>query len=132
MAFRAEKSRLRNALRPGETIIASDLLSLWFERHDLERPPVLVVTDLAIYVILSGRQREVSRIDFDALVGVGRFGPYGNRLRLSLDSGEALTFWYNRRDRHCVTADLITERFFGVVIKNTEAEVDDAEHTDES
>jgi len=120
MAFRAEKSRLRHALRPGETILASDLLGLWLQRPNLDRPPVLVVTDMAIYLILSGRDREVSRIDFDALVGVGRRGRYGRQFQLMLDSGEVLTFQYHPRDRHGRTADLITERFFGHIVKNTE------------
>jgi hypothetical protein len=123
MAFRAEKVRLKNALRPGEVILASDLLSRIKQRPDLDRPPVLVVTDMCIYLIFSGRQREISRIDFDALGGVGRKTTgFGRELQLILDDGEVLTCVYHPRDRNGLTADLITERFFGRVVKDTTTE----------
>jgi hypothetical protein len=126
MAFRAERGRLKNAMRPGEEIIASDLLDSWYERPNLQRPPVLVVTNMCAYLILSGRDREVSRIDFDALVGVGRkesgrvFGC--QELQLILDSGEVVTLVYNHRDRHGRTADLVTERYFGHIVRDTTTE----------
>jgi len=120
VAFRAETKRLRGELRPGEQILASDILYIK-ERPDLTglSRPVLVVTDMAIFVILSGRQRSVMRVDFDELRGVGRKSGILDELQLIHVNGDVLTFKYDDRDHKQLTADLITERVFGRVIKDT-------------
>jgi hypothetical protein len=123
MAFRAETKRLRGELRPGEQILASDILAIK-ERPDLTgmSRPVLVVTDLAIFVMLSGRQRSIMRIDFDELRDVGRKSGILDELQLIHVNGDVLTFKFDHRDHKQLTADLITERFFGRVIKDTAVE----------
>ena len=65
MAFGAERKRLRDVLSPGENILASDMLGGVRELPTLSRPPVLVVTDMGIYLIVSGRESEVRKISFD-------------------------------------------------------------------
>ena len=74
MSFRAQRRRLRDSLRPGEEILARDPLCTIEERPELTvlAHPVLVVSDRSIYLILSGKEQEVTRIDYDALVGVQR------------------------------------------------------------
>lgn len=55
--------------------------------------------------------------------GVGRrTSPFGRELQLIFHDGVVMTFIYNRHDRHGLTADLITERFFGHVVKDTTTE----------
>jgi hypothetical protein len=124
MGFRAERRRLREALRHGEEILASDPLCTIDERPELTvvSHPVLVVTTMSAYLILSGKQPEVRRIDFDTLVDVKRKDDPvpGSTLRLIMDGGDVLTFTYEPRSYRLDTADLITERFFGRVVKNTD------------
>ena len=126
MAFGAERKRLRDVLSPGENILASDMLGGVRELPTLSRPPVLVVTDMGIYLIVSGRESEVRKISFDDLAGVGRKTTlFGRELQLILHDGDALTALtclFHPRDRRGLTGDLITERFFGHVVKDTTAE----------
>jgi hypothetical protein len=123
MAFRSERKRLKDTLQPGEDILASDPLCTIDERPELTvvSHPVLVVTDRSIYLILSGKEQEVSRIDFDTVVEVHRKDDPvpGSTLRLAMGDGQVLTLTYEPRSRQQHTADLITERFFGRVVKNT-------------
>jgi hypothetical protein len=129
MAFRAEQRRHKRLLSPGEEILASDLLGGIHEMPHLSRPPVLVVSDQAIYILLSGREANELRIEFDQLAGVGRKSNIFIReiqLILKGDDGRAasaLTCAFHPRDRHGLTGDLITERFFGRVIKDTTVEL---------
>jgi hypothetical protein len=131
MSFRAQRKRLRDSLRPGEEILAVDALCTIEERPELTvlSHPVLVVTTMSVYLILSGRQQEVSRIDFDSLVGVERTDDtkLGSTLRLIMDGGDVMTFTYEPRSRQQVTADLITERFFGRIVKDTTDEPSSSE-----
>jgi hypothetical protein len=121
--FRAERKRLRHLLRPGEEILASDHLCAVEERPELTvvSHPLLVVTDRSVYLILSGQQPEMGRIDLDALVEVTRTeDPVpGSTLRLAANDGAVLTLTYEPRTRRHDTADLITKHFFGRVIKDT-------------
>jgi hypothetical protein len=123
MSFRAQRKQLKDSLRSGEEILAVDALSTIEERPELTvlSHPVLVVTTMSVYLILSGRPPEVTRIDFDSLAGVERTDDPkpGSTLRLILDGGDVMTFTYEPRSRQQVTADLITERFFGRVVKDT-------------
>ena len=59
----------------------------------LPSPPVLVVTNLCIYIIESGAHHQASRIEFEALVHVRRrYGyPLSSDLELTLTSGEVLS-----------------------------------------
>jgi hypothetical protein len=125
MAFGAERHRLRGIIGRDETILASDLLGGIKEWPRLSRPPVLVVTDTSIYVLLSGLDKGVYSIPFNELAGVGRrSGPFGGEIQLILreDNGliTTITCEFHPRDRHERTGDLITERYFGRVIKDTE------------
>jgi hypothetical protein len=123
MSFRAQRKRLRDTLRSGEEILASDALCTIDERPELTvvSHPVLVVTNMSAYLILSGKQQEVSRIDFESLADVKRSdNPIpGSTLPLIMDDGKVLTFTYEPRARQQITADLITERFFGRIVKDT-------------
>jgi hypothetical protein len=123
MPFRSERKRLKDTLEPGEEILASDPLCTIDERPELTvvSHPVLVVTDRCIYLILSGKQQQVTRLDFDALVAVHRRDDPipGSTLRLRMNDGQVLTLTYEPRARRQDTADLITERFFGRVVKDT-------------
>jgi len=123
MGFRAERRRLRDVLREGEEILASDPLCTIDERPELTvvSHPVLVVTTMSAYVILSGKQPEVLGIDFDTLVDVKRKDDPvpGSTLRLILDGGDVLSLTYEPRSHRQDTADLITQRFFGRVVKDT-------------
>jgi hypothetical protein len=123
MSFRAERKRLRDTLHPGEEILASDPLCTIDERPELTvlAHPVLVVTDRSIYLILSGKEQEVTAIDFDQLVGVQRTDDPvpGSTLQLTGSDGRVLTLTYEPRRRRQDTADRITERFFGRVVKDT-------------
>ncbi|HXQ59121.1 MAG TPA: hypothetical protein VN799_03455 [Acidimicrobiales bacterium] len=123
MGFRAEKKRLADALGAGEEILASDPLAMIEERPELNvlSRPVLVVTDRSIFLILSGKQPEVSRIGIDALAGVEREDDkkLGSTLRLTMTDGEVRTFVYEPRAPTQATADLITERFIGRNITDT-------------
>jgi hypothetical protein len=127
MAFRSERKRLGNALRPEEEILASDPLALIEERPDLDvlSRPVLVVTNSSVFLILSGKKAEVSRIGLDALTGVERTDDrkFGSSLRLTMTDGDVRTFVFEPRAHGQVTADLITERFFGRIIKDTADEL---------
>jgi hypothetical protein len=126
VSFRAERKRLRDTLHPGEEILASDPLCTIDERPELTvlSHPVLVVTDRSIYLILSGREREVTRIAFDELAGVQRTDDPvpGSTLRLTMNDGQVLTLTYEPRSRRQDTADLITQRVFGRVAKNVSEE----------
>jgi hypothetical protein len=131
MSFRAQRRQLRNSLRSGEEILAVDALCTIEERPELTvlSHPALVVTTMSVYLILSGRPPEVSRIDFDSLAGVERTGDTkrGTTLRLTMDGGDVMTFTYEPRSRQQVTADLITERFFGRIVKDTADEPSSSE-----
>jgi hypothetical protein len=131
MSFRAQRKRLRDGLRSGEEILAVDALCTIEERPELTvlSHPVLVVTTMSVYLILSGRQQEVSRIDFDSLAGVERTDDPipGSTLRLIMDGGDVMTLTYEPRSRLQVTADLITERFFGRIVKDTTDEPSSSE-----
>jgi hypothetical protein len=123
MSFRAQRKQLSDSLRSGEEILAVDPLCTIEERPELTvlAHPVLVVTTLSVYLILSGRPPEVTRIDFDSLAGVERTDDTkrGSTLRLIMDGDDIMTFTYEPRSRQQDTADLITERFFGRVVKDT-------------
>ena len=123
MTFRAERKRLRDILHSGEEIQASDPLCAVEERPELTvvAHPLLVVTDRSVYLILSGKQPEVSRIDLDTLVEVTRTeDPVpGSTLRLTANDGAVLTLTYEPRTRQHHTADLITKHFFGRVVNDT-------------
>jgi hypothetical protein len=123
MSFRAERKRLATSLGADEEILARDPLSMIEERPELNvlSRPVLVVTDLSIFLILSGKEPEVSRIGLDALAGVEREDDkkFGSTLRLTLTDGEVRTFVYEPRAPTHVTADLITERFLASHITDT-------------
>ena len=127
MAFRSERKRLGNALRPEEEILASDPLALIEERPELDvlSRPVLVVTKSSVFLILSGTHPEVSRIGLDDLAGVERKDDrkFGSTLRLTTAEGDDRTFVYEPRAHRQVTADLITERFFGRIVKDTADEL---------
>jgi len=125
MAFGAEQRRLRGIMRPGEQILASDLLHEVVEWPRLSRPPVLVVSDLAVYFLTSGREKGVLGIPFTNLKSVRRrSNTFQRDMQLvASDSDGSLTTVtciFQGRDRHGLTGDLITERFFGHVVKNTE------------
>jgi hypothetical protein len=126
VSFRAERKRLKDALRPGEEILARDPLCTIEERPELTvvSHPVLVVTTMAVYLILAGKPPEVRCVDFDALADVMRKDDRiaGSTLRLTMDDGEVLTVTYEPRARQQPTADLITERFFGRVVTDTDLE----------
>ncbi len=115
MRFRAERKRLADALRANEEILASDPLAMIHERPDLNvlARPVLVVTDRSIFLILSGKQPEVSRIGLEVLAGVEREDDkkLGTTLRLTLIDGDVRTFVYEPRAPSHLTADLIAGRF---------------------
>ena len=123
MSFRAERKRLRDTLQPGENIRARDPLCTIDERPELTvlAHPVLIVTDRSIYLILSGKEQEIIGIDFDHLVEVQRTDDPvpGSTLRLTAHGGQVWTLTYEPRSRRHDTADLITERFFGRVVKDT-------------
>jgi hypothetical protein len=123
MSFRAERKRLRDTLQPGEEILARDPLCTIDERPQLTvlAHPVLVVTNRSIYLILSGKEQEITGIDLDHLVDVQRTDDPvpGSTLRLTGGDGRVLTLTYEPRSRQQDTADLITERFFGHVVKDT-------------
>jgi hypothetical protein len=72
MPYGAERRRLRGVIESGEAILGSDLLSKIKELPNLSRPPVLVVTNRAIYVLTSGRGKGILGIPFDNLTGVNR------------------------------------------------------------
>lgn len=125
MAFGAERHRLKGIIERDETILASDLLDGVKEWPETSRPPVLVVTDKSIYVLLSGPDKGVYSIPFNELNGVGRrSGLFGGEIQLILreDNGQitTITCKFHPRDRHERTGDLITEHYFGRVIKDTE------------
>jgi hypothetical protein len=126
MSFRAERKRLRDTLQPGEEILARDPLCTIDERPELTvlAHPVLVVTDRSIYLILSGKEQEITAIALDALVGVERTDDPvpGSTLRLTMPGDQVLTLTYEPRSRRQDTADRITERFFGRVVKDTSEE----------
>jgi hypothetical protein len=117
VAFRAERRRLRDVLRPGEEILASDALAAIAERPELTvvSHPVLVVTTLGVYLTLEGKPPEVRRIDFESLGAVDSRddAKLGVTLRLTMTDGEVLTCAYDRRRTLPVTAGLIVERFAG-------------------
>jgi hypothetical protein len=127
MRFRAERKRLSGTLRPGEEILASDALCTIEERPELTvvSQPVLVVTNLGIYVILSGKQPEVIPVDYDTLADVERQEnpKLGSTLRLRTTAGKVLTFTFEPRTHRHLSADLITERFFGRTVQNTIADL---------
>jgi len=83
--------------------------------------PVLVVTTMSVFLILSGKQPEVSRIGLDAHVRVDRkdHRKLGSTLRLTTADGVVRTFVYEPRAHIEPTADLITERFFGRIVTDT-------------
>jgi hypothetical protein len=125
MAFGAERRRLKGIIGQDETILASDLLGGIKEWPHLSRPPVLVVTDKSIYVLLSGAEKGVYAVPFNELAGVGRrSGLFGGEIQLILreDNGQitTITCKFHPRDRHEQTGDQITEHYFGRVIKDTE------------
>jgi hypothetical protein len=126
VSFRSERRRLRDTLQPGEEILASDALCTIDERPELTvlAHPVLVVTDRSIYLTLSGKEQAITAIDFDALVDVQRTDDPvpGSTLRLTGHDGQVLTLTYEPRSRRQDTADLITERFFGRVVRDTAEE----------
>jgi len=126
MNYRRERRRLRDRLRPGEEILASDVLCAIKERPELTvlSHPVLVVTSLSVYLVLSGKEEEVRRVDFDDLAAVERTdNPVpGSTLRLVRRDGEVLTFDYEPRSYTQGTADEITKRFFGRIVKDTAVE----------
>ena len=128
MGFRAERRRLRDVMEPEEEILASDLLHGVREWRDLSRPPVLVVTNTSIYLLLSGSEKGVFAVPFNELAGVGRRPKFLNLGELQLIMREpdgslaTVTCLYNPRDRYELTGDLITEHFFGRVIKDTTTE----------
>ncbi|MFZ2059251.1 MAG: hypothetical protein WAV54_17770 [Acidimicrobiales bacterium] len=130
MAFRAEKRLLKHALSPGENILASDILGGIRELPKLSEPAVIVVTDMGMHLILSGRESEVRSISFDELAGVARkTTPSGRELQLIFGDGDAstaLTCVFHPRDRKELTGDLITRRFFGHVVKDTTVEFPDS------
>lgn len=124
MAFRAERIRLKGVINSDEEIVASDLLHEIKEYPDLSRPPILVVTDRAIYVLTSGREKGVLGIPFSNLVRVGRRSTLlqGEIQLVARDSDGSLTTVtcvFHPRDRKERTGDLITECFFGRVTKDT-------------
>src|SRR5580692_7455872 len=123
MSFRAERKRLRDTLQPGEEILASDPLCTIDERPELTvlAHPVLVVTDRSVYLILSGKEQEITAVELDALVDVQRTDDPvpGSTLRLTGPDGQVLTLTYEPRSRRQDTADRITERFFGRVVRDT-------------
>jgi hypothetical protein len=123
MGFRAERKRLGAALRSGEDIVASDRLSAIEERPELTvvSHPVLVVTNMSAYIVLSGKPQEVRRIEFDAIAVVTRTDDRksGGALQLTMTDGEVLTLLYDPRDPLQAAGDLITERFFGRIVKDT-------------
>jgi hypothetical protein len=126
MSFRRERRQLRDRLRPGEEILASDVLCAIKERPELTvlSHPVLVVTSMGVYLVLSGKEKEVRSVDFDVLAAVERTDDPvpGSTLRLILNDGEVLTFDYEPRAYTQATADVITKRFFGRIVKDTTAE----------
>jgi len=121
--FRAERKRLRDTLRAGEEIVASDPLCLIGERPELTvvSHPRLVVTTTGVYLLLSGKQPEVLALDFATLVAVTRTDDPlpGCTLGLTAADGTVLTLTYEPRTRQHPTADVITEHFFGRVVKDT-------------
>jgi len=119
VAFRAEYSRLRDILQPGESILASDLLGGCREFPNLSRPPVFVVTDLSMYLLLSGRDKDVFQMEFSDLAGVGRRWLLTREMQLIFKNNYVLNLIYHPRDQLGRTADLVTERFFGHVVKDT-------------
>lgn len=122
MSFRAERKRLKGVLRPGEEILASDALCTIEERPELTvvSQPVLAVTNVRIYVILSGKQPEVITVEFDTLAGVERQEnpKLGSTLQLRTTAGQVLTFTFEPRTHRHLSADLITERFFGPTVQD--------------
>lgn len=123
VSFSAEERRLRDVLQPGETILASDVLGGCRELPNLHRPPVLVVTDRDMYLLLSGRDEDIIEMPFESLAGVGRrTTPLGRELQLIFKNNEVFNFTFHHRDRRGLTGDLITERFFGRVVKETTLE----------
>jgi hypothetical protein len=123
VGFRAERKRLHDELQADEEILASDPLALIEERPELDvlAHPVFVVTTRSVFVILSGTFQGVRRIDFDHIAAVERRldRKLGNTLRLTMADGDVLTCVYEPRVQNQATADLITERFFGRIIKDT-------------
>ncbi len=111
VAFRAERKRFQHLLRPGEVILASDLLA-GIMPILTALPPVLVVSDQAVYVVLSGRDKAEVRIRFDEVLTMRR----GRRaITLVLrdnenEEGTELTCVPNPRDHRFRTAALIAER----------------------
>jgi hypothetical protein len=126
MRFTRERRQLRDSLRPGEEILASDVLCAIKERPELTvlSHPVLVVTSMSVYLVLSGKEKEVRRVDFDDLAAVERTDDPvpGSTLRLVLRDGDVLTFDYEPRSYQQGTADEVTKRFFGRIVKDTAAE----------
>jgi hypothetical protein len=113
-----------------EAILGSDLLDSIKELPELSKPPILVVTNRAIYVLTSGREKGVLGIQFDSLVGVVRRSTLLQSeielvARESNDSITRMTCVFHPRDRHERTGALITERFFGRVTRNTDSDVED-------
>lgn len=124
MGFGVERRRLSGVIEPDEEILGSDLLDKIMEFPELSRPPVLVVTNRAIYVLTSGIERGVLGIPFSNLTGVGRKSTIlQSEIQLiardSDDSVTRITCVFHPRDRKERTGDLITERFFGRVTKDT-------------
>jgi hypothetical protein len=123
VSFRSERKRLADTLAPDEEILASDALCAIDERPELTvlSHPVLVVTTTSAYLILSGKTPEVTRIDVGELTAVMRTDDPvpGSTLRLTTKAGVVLTLTFEPRSRRQITADLITERFFGRVVKDT-------------
>jgi hypothetical protein len=115
VSFRAERKRLAETLAADEEILARDPLSMIEERPELDvlSRPVLVVTNRSVFLILSGRRPEVTRLGLDALAGVERQDDkkLGNTLRLTMTDGQVHTFVYEPRALSHTTADLIAERF---------------------
>jgi hypothetical protein len=114
-------------LNPGETILASDLLGGIVELPGLSRPPILVVSDEAMYIILSGKDKAEQRIEFDDLVAVARRTDFTTRaivlaVRDESGSPRSLSCVFHRRDHHGRTGDLITQRYFGRIVKDTTVE----------
>jgi hypothetical protein len=117
MAFRSEKWRLRKILEPGEEVLGSDFVAL---REVLRGHPVLVVTDRSAYLVLPS---ETFRLKYSNIAAVARSDGSESSLsapwlELRAHNGEWLRMTFDPRNRQQVTADIITNAFFGQVVRN--------------
>lgn len=137
MAHWFEHQALRKLIAPGEQILSSDLLDR-FEaysadgqhnqavyadlagRRGVRRAEVVVVTDQRVYV--KDQSGGIVYALFSDLAGVGRLSPpnhYPPQVQLIFQDRSCWILSYGRRSSDQRSADEITLRFFGRVIKDT-------------